>query len=816
MSWLLLKRLARSLWRNKIRLVSVLLLVFASAFAGVTFGGYATSIEPIYDVIYADQDDGSNLADVWIDTKTKWWSTDETTRFCARLRERWPPDAPSLDQCEGRLVTNGTLFHTRDGTQERIGAVWHGIPSSGRVDRIWFPSGHSQGRAPRANDEVVIDAHVASSLGIALEDEIVLGAGNGQQTFRVVGIAFHPMHIYFVPEGALFPPELGKFVVGYLSETGLNRLLGDSPPGHNQILLDLEGTPSFDLPDTPADEGGEMRTGKALIASMLRELKMPGRIRDRGETEAVEFMRQDLEGAKKTSTPFALMIALIASITLLLSMQRLVQSQAREIAILRTLGIPRRAVMTAYLLAPLGIGAVGSLGGALLGPVGMNALLDLYESLIGVPVLQRHVPPTVYFSVSISVIGVVFLAGIWPAWKCSRLDPLRVLGGQDDVRLGSMWLQKWTRWMPSIVGLSLRSSLRKPMRLVMTFLAIGVSLMLFGSIKMMAGGMEEILIGGLEKNQRWDVQLFVRPDAETPLLQWARAHDARAERLLELPIGQVEQEPGGGRNVTLVALEGYGGPRSLRSVRLEQGRHPTFGRKPLEVMVDQGILAMNRWALGGVHSVRVGAQTVEVEVVGVTEGELARTLYFDLQDLQELTGVSATAILLALPPNTSINEEVLSQSSGFLERASLLQGMKKMLAQQSQMLRSMMGFGLFLAAIVMFNTLLMNMSERDRELATLRVLGASSFRLSMMLMLEALGIGLVGGLVGVLFAFGGAVGLASAFSTWQFYFPIVVDPEIAGELVLAVLVISLLTTPLGMWRLRRMNLVEKIKEFGGA
>ena len=120
-----------------------------------------------------------------------------------------------------------------------------------------------------------------------------------------------------------------------------------------------------------------------------------------------------------------------------------------------------------------------------------------------------------------------------------------------------------------------------------------------------------------------------------------------------------------------------------------------------------------------------------------------------------------------------------------------------------------------LAAIVMFNTMLMNMSERDRELATLRVLGASSSRLGVMLLLEAIGIGLVSGIVGVLFAFGGALGLATAFSTWQFYFPVVIDPGVAVELVVAVVGLALLTTPVGIWRLRRLDLVEKVKEFGG-
>ena len=815
MSLLLFKRLMRSLWRSKLRLFAVVLMVFVSAFAGVTFGGYAASIEPIYDVIYADDENGTNLADIWVDTKTGWWTQAQTKRFCQEVTNDWPNGTPSIDQCEARFITPATLFLARDEKRERIGGVFHGIPAEAQVDRIWFPTGHSEGRAPSKDDELVLDAHVADVLGVKLAQEVVLSAGNGEKTFRVVGIGFHPNHIYFVPEGAIFPPENGTFVVGYLSDTGLSRLMGEGAAPQNQILLDLDGTPAFDLPDTPMDEGVSIRPLKKHIAATLQRLGMSGRIRDRGEYDAVEFMRQDLEGAKKTSVPFTVMIALIASITLLLSMQRLVQSQAREIAILRTLGVPRRQLMQAYLLAPIFVGAVGCLGGGLCGPFGMNAMLDLYQALIGVPVLSRHVPVSTYVIVTIAVMTVVFLSGVWPAWKCSQLDPLAILGGQNEIRVGSAWLQKSTRWLPAVVGLSLRSSLRRPVRVLMTFLAIGVSLMLFGSIQMMSRGMQEIVVGGLAQDQSWDTQLFVRPGGDEKLMTWADSKNLQAERIIELPIGKIEQESGPARNVTLVGLEHYESTNAMRKVRLGAGAYPQPAKEPLQVLADQGIIVMSGWRIGDVRQVALGEKQVSIQVVGMTQGDLARTLFFHRRDLEQVTGVSASAVLLRMPKNDLMELEVNALSAGLIDRASLLEGMKKLLEQQSQMLRSMMGFGLLLAAIVMFNTLLMNMSERDRELATLRVLGASTWRLGVMLLLEALGIGLVGGIVGVIFAFGGALGLAAAFSTWQFYFPVLLDPNVAIELVVAVIGLALLTTPVGVWRLRRMDLVEKVKEFGG-
>ena len=174
------------------------------------------------------------------------------------------------------------------------------------------------------------------------------------------------------------------------------RLTNTSLGSGNTILLDVIGTPSFDFPDTEIYEGGEIDVVKDLVSSALESTELEGRVRDRGQNEPVEIMRQDLEGAKRTSIPFALMIAAIASITIVLSLQRLVQSQEKEIAALRTLGVSRRSLMTGYLIAPLAIGTVGCGLGAIIGPWGVNGMLDFYEGIVGLPIIEREILLTDY------------------------------------------------------------------------------------------------------------------------------------------------------------------------------------------------------------------------------------------------------------------------------------------------------------------------------------------------------------------------------------------------------------------------------------
>ena len=810
MSNLLNKRLARSLWRTKLRLVAVVLMVSVGVFAGITFGGYSHNVEGMYETLQADDEGGANLADLWIDNRSTSWSAEEVNTFCSALETSWPAAMPSLDSCESRSIVQGTMFHTNETGTHIINSLWHGIPADANADKVWMPNGHSEGRVASSANEIVIDAHVVEALDLSLDDTVTISAGSASLDFTIVGIGYHPLHVFMAPEGSLFPPEAGQYVVGYVSDSGMARLTNTSLGASNTLLLDVEGTPSFDLPDTEAYEGDEIDDVKSLVTDALASAALDGRIRDRGQNEPVEIMRQDLESAKRTSVPFTVMIAAIAAITIVLSLQRLVQSQAKEIAVLRTLGVNRTSMMTGYLIAPVVIGAVGCLLGALVGPWGVNGMLDFYEGIVGLPITEREVPLSLYMATTLPTMLVVFLSGAFPAWKSSRLDPLEVLSGQNQMRVGSNLLRRMTAWMPTTLGLSIRSSVRKPIRLFMTFLAVGISLMLFGSVQMMSAGLEDTIVGGLEEQQSWDAQVYISDGGEADIMAWADERGVTYESLIETPLGSVEDADGLERVFTLVGFDTF--EEGMRSVNIIEGEQPQVSTTVSQVMVDEGAMTFLGWNVGEEHTVLVNGAEHEVSVVGVTRGELARTMYFLRADLSESLGVNATSMYLAFPDGVEVDASLAEISMGVVERQTLIDGMNSLIDQQTQIFQAMMYLGLLFTIAVMFNTMIMNIAERDFELATLRVLGASTWSLGFMLLFESLLIGFIGGLVGVAFAYGGAVGLAASFSSWQFYVAIVIVPSVAYQLMAAVMIVAVAMTPIGIWRLRRMDLVEKVKD----
>jgi len=787
-------------------------MVAVGVFAGITFGAYANGVVNLYGEIY-DGDDGVNLPDVWVENSISTWNDSTSENLCNSLSNEIVESDLTIQNCEPRLILRGLMYHSENsGEEELIPGVWHGI-DEGEVDSVWMPteSELSSGRLAATETEIVLDSHAALGMEIEIGETLVLGAGHGKKHYTVVGIGFHSQHMYFSQEGLMLPADPGTYVTGYMTDTGLERLANLESGSSNRLLIDITGTPDYDLQSTDENEGEELNALMSEIEIIVNSNNDdPSSIYDRSGIESVEFLRADADGAGKTFPYVTGMLAIVAGITIFLSLQRLIQSQAREIAVLRTLGIPKKSIMPGYLIAPLFIGTIGSVLGTILGIYfGAPAMLEMYSDLIGLPISMGVGFDLVVEIVTIALV-IVMLSGIRPAWQASRLQPLEVFRGYHEVKLSSRGLQKVTSKLPATIGLSVRSSLRKPVRLAFTFFAVGLSMLIFGSMVFMMGSMEDMMMGGVEENQNWDVLTYVYPGDEGAVIEWAENNSVEYEPMLTFPIGL--------QNDTR-ELQGYGLEKlstvddgdAMMVIELKDGSLPQQGVSPLQILIDEGTSIFIEWNIGDKQTVMVGSTPIDVEIVGITKGEISRTMYFHRSDLAQLVGIETTSILLQLPEGGDIGG-LADVTIGLVIKQDMIQSFESLLEKQQEMYIAVEGLGIIIAVAVLFNTLLMNLSERDTELATLRVLGAPMNKLGTMMFWEHLGIGIIGGVLGAIFAYFGTVAMISSFVQWSFFMTI--EPQILPVLYLVGIVtfISIALTPIGMWRIKKMDLVEKVKD----
>jgi len=267
-------------------------------------------------------------------------------------------------------------------------------------------------------DSVIIGARLAQKLGLAPGSSITLIAPHGNvtpfgttpriKTYRVagtfnIGMSEYDLTNIFMPlEEAQLYFSLGDRV------TAIETMVDD--PDRVQVLA----------PAIEKAAGPDMRvtTWQQLESSFFDAI-----IVERN----VMFLILSL-------------IVLVAALNIISGLIMLVKDKSSDIAILRTMGASRGAIMRVFLIAGASIGVFGTFAGFVIGVAfcsNIEAIRQFLSRLSGTTLFD----PTIYFldhmpaqmnsgeviAVVVMALALTLLATLYPSWRAARLDPVEAL-----------------------------------------------------------------------------------------------------------------------------------------------------------------------------------------------------------------------------------------------------------------------------------------------------------------------------------------------------------------------------------------------------
>jgi lipoprotein-releasing system permease protein len=135
-----------------------------------------------------------------------------------------------------------------------------------------------------------------------------------------------------------------------------------------------------------------------------------------------------------------LLIVIVAAFNIISGQTMLVKDKTAAIAILRTIGATRFAVMRVFFINGASIGIAGTIAGFLLGLV-LTWNVESIRQVLSVLTQRELFPAEFYFlsrlpaeinpwevgTVVTTALALSFLAPLYPAWQAARLDPVDAL-----------------------------------------------------------------------------------------------------------------------------------------------------------------------------------------------------------------------------------------------------------------------------------------------------------------------------------------------------------------------------------------------------
>ena len=593
---------------------------------------------------------------------------------------------------------------------------------------------------------VVIERSLANYHGYKVGDTIDVKVGEKVYDCLIKGIVFSPEYLTTSANPDYFIPEKGTLGVVFGNIERVGDALGFTMV--NDLLFTYE-------------QGVDKAETKDEVLKHLSKLSIE-RIIPQEDHFSYKFIQMDLNSLRLYVPAIVVVLCALGFLLTLITFNRIVAAERREIGLLLALGYYRTEISKVYLLGGLILGLLGcavGIGGAI---VIRNIFIMIYSTALGLPEIMMRVYPMIVVKGIIVGLVVAIVSAAIPTLRLlihvAGL-PQQVIREPQKVSLVEDALLQRLLQKLSFLSIGHRFAMRNLLRrkglTLSMIVAIALSLGVAISYQISTYSIGQTVKNSFDR-ENWDMAVdLLYPMYPEDIDLGEFGADLQTEPYIR---GSVELGRDGDFRIS--SLLGVLKESKMKSIRLVQGSG--FSEKPMEEIVISRDLARKLQAnIGDVLDMKVRQEIHPLKLVGITADIRTGQSMIPLQRAQDILGYpdEVSGIYMKGGADRSAVQERLYKEEYVGKVTSedqLVSSFMSLISEITKIVRVATVISVFVALLFIFTSINLTITEREGEYATLKSLGYGRKPLARIILTEAF----VQGVLAAVLCIPAAIGIA--------------------------------------------------------
>ena len=705
-----------------------------------------------------------------------------------------------VDKVETRVVAPVKLT-VKDYFEPIIGQVVS-VPDHGEplVNRLYLLKGRYID--PERDDEVILNEVFAKSHNLNPGDKLEMIIKGHLQQLTVVGIALSPEFIYQIAPGSIMP-DFKRFGVLWMARDVLGKAF-EMDKAFNDVVLTIQAGTNV----------------KDVIQQLDLLLERYGGkdAHERHWQVSHRIFKSDIDQLEQMAGMFSTIFLGVAAFLLNVVVSRLINTQRELIAALKAFGYSNIEVGLHY----LGYVAVIVIAGLLIGTAtGIwlgHGLSEVYTAFYRLPYLEYELRLEIVTIAAVITLLAATIGTVFAVKRAVKLPPAEAMRPEPPAKYSKGMIETigLTRFFSQAARMIIRHLERKPLKSSLSIIGIALAcgIMVVGTFfKDAVEFMIDIEFG---LAQRHDISVnFIEPTSYRAFYEIQRLPGVEyGEVYRSVPVRLRNQH-----RSYLTSINAYDKQRDLfRSLNIEH--------EPIEIPED-GVLLTEY--LGELLNIKKGDEVIievlegkrplkKVRVVNLVSQYLGVGAYMDRQTLNRLMQEDDAISGAYLKIDSAYENEIyntlrdMPQVANTVARKNIISSFYE---TSAEFIYIFIGFISTLSGIITFgviyNAARIALSERSRELASMRVLGFTRAEISYILLGELAILTLLAIPLGLLFG--------KLFSWYMileipqeiFRLPLIIEPSTYATAAMVVIIAAIFSSLIVRSKLDHLDLIAVLK-----